>query len=306
MQAIQVIAVSGSGRTGSTLLSLLLSQDAHVFNLGQLRDLWLSYANECHCSCDNALPQCPVLGVAVKQVFGPDVESAMTNMSANMQAFFKDASRLKDWGSSDSLRKLSDLHADFLSRLRAFLDALSDLTGTHSFVDTSKSPEMALAFSLLEGVDTKVVNLARDPRAVAYSWYKKKKNLKAATRFSRLWAKRQQMLGKWAQSRQDSIIQVRYEVFAARPEECVGDILRWASLPIREGMFTSPNRAQISWENQHLFPHANESILRERKTDIEIIPADSWLRASPWLVRLLAIVYTYPLGWKYIRGEDAV
>ena len=40
MDKLKVIAISGSGRSGSTLLSLLLSQDNSVFNLGQMRHLW--------------------------------------------------------------------------------------------------------------------------------------------------------------------------------------------------------------------------------------------------------------------------
>ncbi len=273
-----------------------------MFNLGQLRDLWLSYIRERSCTCGDLLPQCQVLGTVVRQVFGPDVESGLTGMTVNMRAFFKDAARMKHWGSPAALQKLANQHGGFLFKLREFLQALSELTGAYCFVDTSKTPEMALAFSLLEGVDVKVVNLARDPRAVAYSWYKKKSQFKAVIRYSRLWAKRQQVLSKWAHSRKDVMIQVRYEEFAARPEEWVGNILRWAVLPPPVGVFQSPNRAQISWENQHLFPPANESVLRERKTDVEIMPADAWLHSSSWLVRLLAILYTYPSGWKYIRG----
>ena len=43
MDKLKVIAICGSGRSGSTLLSLLLSQDTSVFNLGQMRHLNRAY-----------------------------------------------------------------------------------------------------------------------------------------------------------------------------------------------------------------------------------------------------------------------
>ena len=43
---MKIIAICGSGRSGSTLLSLLLSQDRSVFNLGQLRHLWRAFERD--------------------------------------------------------------------------------------------------------------------------------------------------------------------------------------------------------------------------------------------------------------------
>ena len=57
---VKIIAISGSGRSGSTLLSLLLSQDARVFNLGQLRHLWRSYEDNEPCSCSQSLQSCEI------------------------------------------------------------------------------------------------------------------------------------------------------------------------------------------------------------------------------------------------------
>ena len=60
MDKLKVIAISGTGRTGSTLLSLLLSQDNSVFNLGQMRHLNRAYEDNVHCSCTEKLQDCVV------------------------------------------------------------------------------------------------------------------------------------------------------------------------------------------------------------------------------------------------------
>ena len=66
MEKRKVIAISGSGRTGSTLLSLLLSQDSSVFNLHQMRYLWRAFDNDETCSCGQNLKSCEVYGRALE------------------------------------------------------------------------------------------------------------------------------------------------------------------------------------------------------------------------------------------------
>ncbi|HDR27205.1 MAG TPA: hypothetical protein ENN83_00750 [Rhodovulum sp.] len=60
------------------------------------------------------------------------------------------------------------------SALQLLLQGITERTGATSFVDSSKSPEIALAFGLMRDVDLYVINLLRDPRAVACSWFRKK------------------------------------------------------------------------------------------------------------------------------------
>ena len=60
MHRRKIVLISGSGRTGSTLLSLLLSQHKDVFNLGQLRDLPEAWGQDAPCTCGHTLTTCPV------------------------------------------------------------------------------------------------------------------------------------------------------------------------------------------------------------------------------------------------------
>lgn len=264
---LKVLAISGSGRSGSTLLSLLLSQHERVFNLGQLRDLWRAYERSEACSCGKDLQHCDVYGQRVTDA---------QRMAQACKSFFRDAARRRDWGSAQTRQQLQLEHGEFLRVLQQLLTDIAAATDASYLVDSSKAPEMALAYSLLPGCELYVLNLLRDPRAVACSWYRKKRSLRALLRNARDWKNRQRRLQTWQPQLGERFLPLRYENLALTPSAAVETISDWSGLPLQDSLFEGADLARIDWQHQHLYAPANESVIAERQTEVKIAPAESW------------------------------
>jgi hypothetical protein len=298
----KIVAISGSGRTGSTLLSLLLSQHSGIFNLGQLRDLWAAWADDAPCSCGRTLRTCHVYAPVAREAFGADPAAGMQQMRRAMKAFFADARRIPDWSAADRVQALARAHSAFLVPLAAVLEALQRATGAHTYIDASKSPEMALALSLADGSDVRVLNLVRDPRAIAVSWHKRRGGWRTAWDSGRTWAQRQRQLSRWSRALGTHFLELRYEDFAADGRGAVTRVEQWAALDPTATVFETADRARISWDGQHLYPPANERVLAERATAVTIRPADDWRGAEHRLQHWLALLATGRAGRQYARS----
>jgi len=296
---MKVIAISGSGRSGSTLLSLLLSQHYDVFNLGQNRHLWRSYENDEPCSCGETLRGCSVYGTVTAASYAASSTPQNSEMQQLEKAFARDARRQSDWSDAKVRTDLQQRNQDFLGRMADVLERIAAATQKSYFVDSSKTPEMALAFSLLPNVDLYVLNLVRDPRAVACSWQKRKGSFSTTTKKTRDWLLRQRRLEGWKPALGPHFLTVRYEDLASVPIDTIEGISEWAGLPVPETLFVSANRAHIDWTNQHLYPPANERVLAEKKSDVEIAVADSWRNPRNHRIHFLARMLSGSTGRRH-------
>lgn len=174
---VKVIAITGAGRSGSTILDNILGGIPGAFTAGELLYIWQRGLIERRkCGCSRPLPECELWPRILERAFpeGTDPE-AMVAHTHYVRTRFTPAARLgylHGWYH----KKLEPLVAA-LDRLYAAIEAE---TGARFVVDSSKYPTWTYLISLVPSVDLRVVHLVRDPRAVAHSWGRPKQQLDTA------------------------------------------------------------------------------------------------------------------------------
>lgn len=167
-----VLYIGGTGRTGSTTLDQLAGQAPGWFSGGELAYLWsLGIGQDGLCSCGVPVAQC-VVWSAILADLGDDVGALAKRMSDERQRFRSvhlPAMALPGF----TRRRMAQLR-DYLDDLERLYCGIAGHTGSRVVVDSSKEPHYS--YLLREGTTLPVifVHLVRDPRAVAYSWQRRK------------------------------------------------------------------------------------------------------------------------------------
>jgi hypothetical protein len=183
--------------------------------------------------------------------------------------------------------------------LNDLLAETNRLTGCQVFIETSKIPEIALAYRLIPGVRTRVLNLVRDPRAVAFSWYRRHHDIERVRRLCAEWKRRQGLLELWGRTLSSDYMQITFESFAASPRTTVAGIAEWAGIDRVGRSFLDEHTARIDWSRQHLYPPANEKILARREDPLTIMPPQNSSNSGSEDLDRIAVEETEPLIWQY-------
>lgn len=169
-QRTKVIYISGSARSGSTVLSKALGELNHTFSAGELRLIWKrSYINGEPCGCREAFRDCAVWRPVTERAFGGfdgvDAEWMIRNIPRQRT--------LPLMLIPGSERVIARPFQPFVEQLDRFYHSIAETTGCRVIVDSSKLPVYGYMLRLLPSVDVHVVHLVRDPRGTQYSWVRR-------------------------------------------------------------------------------------------------------------------------------------
>lgn len=294
----KVVYIAGAGRSGSTFLSQLLSQNDDCFNLGQIRDLPIAHAQNETCACHQPLQDCAFWGPIATRMIATHGPQALDNLKAGFPLFKASTNQNAAWDDPAVRDLIRAENADYLTLLKDLYEYAGQQSGDCALIDSSKTPCIALALSLIPEISVYTLNLVRDPRGVSASWAKRIKKQETRQQRARDWNRRVRQMALFQQGTDQPFLQLNYETLASTPRQTIQDIQTWADLTVSTDFFTADNAADISWERNHLFPPANEEVLEKRATRIEIKPSESWKSDENKPYRKMAERINFPLAKK--------
>ena len=179
--AVKVLFLAGKGRSGGTLLASLLGQLPGFFNIGELNRLWdWGLVSNFRCGCGLPVQECP--DVARDSRGRRPVTRRHGHSSARRHARIDLAQHevvrwprlLRLLRARPSTRSRWEALDRYTTASSAVYRAIAHVTGARVVVDSSRLPIEPVALGLVPGVDVRVAQVIRDPRAVVYSWKRSK------------------------------------------------------------------------------------------------------------------------------------
>ena len=174
---LKVLSIVGAGRSGTTVLASILGEAPQVASAGEIRWLWRrGVAERRPCACGAAPADCPVWSPVVSATLAavdtePDralerilrAQDEVAELRHRLRVLRRTSAQAT-WPALSLVRRTMDV------ALRTF----AETTDASVVVDSSKRPHDAAVVAALPDVSHYVLHVVRDPRAVAYSWRRRK------------------------------------------------------------------------------------------------------------------------------------
>ena len=299
-QPTRVVYVSGTGRSGSTLLGNAIGSLPGALSVGEVKlGFRRGVAEGGTCGCRLPVVECPVWRPALEATFG-SVPSAAEALRIDAQLTATTRTRRVPWWlagrSSDDVDELVDLFGRLLTEL-------SRVSGSPVLVDSSKLPSYGALLARSERLDVRVVHLVRDPRAVAYSWMRVSASQQVAgfeedmerfspTKSSLMWLESSGSTAALARRNGAALHVVRYEDLVADPARVLDGIAEFAGFSDEERDLSFIGTAGLELRTSHAVA-GNPN--RVRSGPLVLKRDDEWVAALPTGQRRLVSGLTAPL-----------
>lgn len=299
---IKVLFIAGNGRSGSTILNIILGQLAGLFAVGELRRIWdRGLIENRPCGCGIPFRECPTWISIFKEAFG-----AMENINPSEMAKYRDRyTQTKHlpgllMGKHSGNRISHDVR-DYLDALDALYKAIKKVTACDIIVDSSKWPMYAYMLDLLPSIELYVIHLVRDPRGFSYSFTRKKEyepgklHLQMGPfRSSGYWFAWNPAIEHFWKRPDTKYMRVNYEYFVEKPQDTIFKIVQFIEGSDRDLPFIDEKTVEL--EKTHAVAG---NIARLTRGPVELKLDDEWKTQMPIIDKLLVSMLTFPLLFKY-------
>ncbi len=305
MGRIQVLAITGVGRSGSTLLEKILGQHEDFFPIGEFAMLWGEMNHDFLCNCGASFFNCDFWTQVFEQATGGfdgiNADEILKIRQAVDRNYYIPLIRNPVLRTKGYQAKLSRF-VDILSKIYSAID---ERAGNKIILDSSKSPAYFHILSLVPNVELTIIHLVRDSRAVAYSWQKRKRMTYSVD--TEQYIERQgaaEAAVKWAAKNAvtdtlkpiaENYVFIRYEDFATDPEKVTRQILKAIGKETSGLEYLMGEQAGLT-ETHGILGNPTP---RSQKQGIQIRKDTEWHQKLSQLDKSVVTLLTLPLLAKY-------
>ena len=303
----KVLYIASEVRSGSTLLELLLGRSvASTFMAGEIAAIWQhGFIENFLCGCGRPLQQCDFWVAVVQKAFG-----GWQGVDPHRM--------LKLWGAIGRIRnaattglRIAAQRATFHEELRelsttwhSLYTAIQEVSGCQVIIDSSKVPVGCLILNEIGGIDSYILHLVRDSRAVAYSLQRRRLRPEVTDRaeymaqFNPLasalrWVIVNLMISGNARDCRH-YKRLRYRRLVERPQGAVADIAAYIGEPADDSGWIDGHVIQLG-DNHTL----GGNPVRFKRGWMEIRSDDEWRDKMPCAQQWLVTGLTSPVLWHY-------
>jgi hypothetical protein len=307
---IKVLYIAGWQRSGSTILANLLGQIHGFFSAGELYYLWdFVWQRNTLCGCGRHFHDCPTWARIVERAFGgpggvdSDEMRRLGHIHGRTRAF-------PQLALSPTRKRMTARLRKYLRNLARLYSAIADSTDSRVIVDASKWPSYGRVLDMVACLDVRVVHLVRDPRAVAYSWLRRKvladrdppeemyrRPADSSLRWN-AWNIASELYFKRAPT---PYLLLRYEDFVERPRKCVKRILELLGEDATALPFVSARQIELGVTHT-----VGGNPVRLASGRVRLQRDDEWTREMRLRDRALVDALTYPLLRKYGYARESL
>ncbi len=300
----KVLFIGSYGRSGSTLLDVLLGRCEGFFSAGELRYIWeRGLAEDQLCGCGKTFKSCEFWNAVFEEAFG-GFQNVDIERVRELQTVVDRINHIPSLISLPHRRSFDVLLAEYTLVLGKLYRAIRRISGCEVIVDSSKYPSYGFVLRLVPGVKLYILHLIRDSRAVAHSWQRKRIRpeihwkqqlmpLISPPRSAVGWSVNNILLHVLGYVNRHYLI-TKYEDLVTTPATTLSKAITHVGEAVKPSQLSTSS--SVNLEQNHT---VSGNPMRFQRGEIRIRPDLDWCNNMKPSHKLLVSALTWPLLWVY-------